>query len=147
MELSIIIGAAFLALGWPQTSLAKSNSLEPNQIRVYGVVPEKRYIVIDGEGILQEFFSNTDKAVSPSVSIGTLGGPQVPFTPELRAQYEHLLESLQSNKVVSVRARTVISEINYPNFIRNHSRHVFSVTPTRVANNSAAQPYTLSLSF
>lgn len=145
VSLIVMSCIALLGLGWAQLAAAQPDPLAPNQIRVTGTVPAMRYIVMDSEGNMQDFFSNTDKSVIPIVSIGSLNGSAAPFTPVLRAQYAYVVQSLQANKVVTVRAKRSSTSVDYPNFIRLYRTRIFTVSPTKMRGDETATPYEVVL--
>lgn len=130
----------------PASVRAAAPQLAPNQIRVTGIVPDRRMVVVDSSGTILQFFSNTAKPVQPEVMVGRLGGPVVPWSPVLEEQYGQLLRQLRTNKVVSVRAQPVAAPLSYPSFLGPVPRtQQFTVTPTRMAGDEAAAGYVVIL--
>lgn len=136
---------AINGLGWAQPTVAGVGRVEPNQIRVTAVVPDHRMIVLDNRGSIQQFFSNTDKPVAPTVTIGAVNGPVSTLTTSLRTQADQLLSQLKPNHVVSVRAKASPFGLKYPDFSKLDHATVFEVTPLHVKDDQAAEPYDITI--
>ena len=100
---SLLLAVTILSLGAAPDALARSVSALGNEITITAIVAEHRGIVVDTSRNIVLFYSNTPKAVTPEVRLGSESGPIIPLTPVLAQAYDHLLGQVGSNKIFEAR--------------------------------------------
>lgn len=100
---SLLLAVTTLSLGPAPVVSARSVSASGNEITITAIVAEHRGIVVDASRNIVLFYSNTPKAVTPEVRLGSESGPIIPLTPVIAQAYDQLLGQIGSNKVYEAR--------------------------------------------
>ena len=143
--LNIASATALLGFAVPTLATVPPRPTAQNQIRVTGVVPDRRYIVVDAKGSIYQIFSNSDKNVTPEVVEGSITGPQLALTPRLQSEFDQIMLQIAANHVVSIQANAVPLVAQYPDFTSKTQPQTFTVKPTKWREDEVATPYQVSL--